>query len=83
VLDIRRYLEHVRAQVTERHAAGMASIEAAFDLDLGEFADWPDYERVVVTVDGIYRELDPEHVSPAPTELFALMLRYRREGGAR
>ena len=83
VLDIRRYFEHVHAQVTERHAAGMASIEAAFDLDLGEFADWPDYERVVVTVDGIYRELDPEHVSPAPTELFALMLRYRREGGAR
>jgi len=82
VIDIRRYFEHVHAQVTERQAAGMPSIEAAFDLDLGEFADWPDYERVVVTVDGIYRELDPGHVSPAPTELFALMGRYRRERGA-
>jgi cyclase len=82
VIDIGRYFEHVHAQVTERQAAGMPSVEAAFDLDLGEFADWPDYERIVVTVDGIYRELDPEHVSPAPTELFALMGRYRRERGA-
>jgi cyclase len=82
VRAIRRYFEHVDAQVAERHAGGMSSVEAAFDLDLGEFADWPDHERVVVTVDGIYRELDPEHVSPAPTELFALMGRYRRERGA-
>jgi cyclase len=81
VLDMRRYFEHVHAQVAERQAGGMSSREAAFDLDLGDFADWPDSERIVVTVDSIYRELDPEHVSPAPTELFALMGRYRRERG--
>jgi cyclase len=81
VRAIRRYFEHVHAQVAERQAGGVPSVEAAFDLDLGEFTDWPDYERVVVTVDSIYRELDPAHVSPAPTELFALMGRYRRERG--
>ena len=79
VLDMRRYFEHVHAQVAERQAGGMSSTDAAFDLDLGEFADWPDSERIVVTVDSLYRELDPAHVSPAPTELFALMGRYRRE----
>jgi glyoxylase-like metal-dependent hydrolase (beta-lactamase superfamily II) len=79
VVAIRRYFEHVHAQVAERQAGGMSSADAAFDLELGEFAEWPDAERIVVTVDSIYRELDPTHVSLAPAELFALMGRYHRE----
>jgi cyclase len=79
VLDIRRYFEHVRAQVVERQQGGVSSHDAAFDLDLDEFADWPDSERIVVTVDSLYRELDPTHVSPTPSELFALMGRYHRQ----
>ena len=74
---VRRYLEFVRAEATERKRAGMDSFEAALDIELGEFADWGDPERIVVNVDSLYRELDPGHESAAAPELFTRMQRYR------
>ena len=82
VQDIARYFTYVQSEAAERQAGGMGSVDAAFDIDLGEFADWGDSERIVVTVDTIYRELDPGHLPADPRELFRHMLRYHRERNA-
>ena len=42
-----------------RFAAGMTADEASDDIELGEFADLGDPERIVVNVETVYRELDP------------------------
>ena len=41
----------------------MAAEDAARDIELGPYADWLDWERVVINVEAVYREIDP---SPAP-----------------
>jgi cyclase len=79
VRAIHRYLSYVRDEAAERQAGGMGSLDAAFDIDLGEFADWPDSERIVVTVDTIYRDLDPAHPKTDSMELFRHMGRYHRD----
>ena len=48
----------------------MSAREAADDIDLSEFRDWGDPERIVVNVETAYRELDPSRPVPAPPELF-------------
>jgi glyoxylase-like metal-dependent hydrolase (beta-lactamase superfamily II) len=82
VRDIGRYFAYVQAEAAERKAGGMGSIEAAFDIPLGEFADWGDSERIVVTVDTVYRDIDPTHPAADPFELFRQMGRYHRERNA-
>jgi hypothetical protein len=57
----------------------MDALEAAFDIDLGEFADLPDSERIVVTVQTIYRDLDPSHPPADPLLLWQKMGYYHRQ----
>jgi glyoxylase-like metal-dependent hydrolase (beta-lactamase superfamily II) len=78
VRDVRAYFDHVLAEATARFHGGMGPVEAAWDVDLGPYADWGDSERIVVTVDSIYRELDPSYAGAAPVALFGLMGRYQR-----
>jgi cyclase len=70
VNGVRAYLEWLRDEASRRFEAGMPAAEAARDIDLGPFAGWLDVERIVVTVDSIYRELDP---SRQRTGVLALM----------
>lgn len=67
------YLGYVRAEATARHQAGMRASEAARDIELGPYADWLDWERIVINVDSIYRELDPAHPRPDVMDLFRQM----------
>ena len=76
--QVRRYLEYVRDQATERQRAGMDPGEAALDIDLGEFADWSDPERIVVNVESIYAETDPAHERAIPPVLMTRMGAYLR-----
>jgi hypothetical protein len=54
------------------------ALEAALDIELGEFSDWRDPERIVVNVDTIYAELDPGHEQASPPELLTRMGTYLR-----
>src|SRR5438552_653159 len=63
---------------SRRHAAGMSPADAALDIDLGEFAEWGDAERIAVNVETIYAELDPTREQAAPQELMARMGAYLR-----
>jgi glyoxylase-like metal-dependent hydrolase (beta-lactamase superfamily II) len=79
--QIRRYLEYVRDEAAARREAGMSAEDAALDIDLGEFADWRDAERIMVNVESIYAELDPGY-EPAPApQLLARMGSYLRRRG--
>jgi cyclase len=79
VRDVSAYFEFVYTEAEKRHAAGMDSIEAAFDIELGSFADLSDPERIVVTVDTAYRDLDPSHTRPDAVTLFREMGRYHKQ----
>jgi glyoxylase-like metal-dependent hydrolase (beta-lactamase superfamily II) len=74
---VRRYLSFVREAAAARQAAGMDAMEAALDIDLGEFADLGDSERLAVNVESIYRELDPGRPVRTPAEMIGAMVEYR------
>ena len=72
VRAVRRYLELVAAAGDEAFAQGRTFQEAAMAIDLGEFADWLDAERVVTTMYTHYRCLDPDHRQVPVVELLGL-----------
>ena len=55
---VRGYLVHIAEQAEAAHRKGLSFVEAADAVDLGEYANWLDAERVVVNVYQRYRELD-------------------------
>ena len=70
---VQRYLNYVYDEASIRFAGGMSAIDASFDIDLGEFADLGDAERIAINVDSVYRELDPNHPRVDVIELFSRM----------
>ncbi len=64
------YLSYVKAEATARFEAGMGPDEAARDIELGPYADWLDWERVVINVHAVYRELDPNRPTAEIMDLF-------------
>jgi cyclase len=76
VRDVMRYFEYVRSEARKRFDAGMDAVAAADDIDLADFADWGDRERIAVNVETAYREFDPaREIAPVP-ELFVRMARW-------
>jgi cyclase len=67
------YLVYVDKETRKCHAAGMSSWEAAQNIALGSFGAWEDPERLAVTVDTIYREINGDHSSRNILELFGRM----------
>jgi 2-keto-4-pentenoate hydratase/2-oxohepta-3-ene-1,7-dioic acid hydratase in catechol pathway/glyoxylase-like metal-dependent hydrolase (beta-lactamase superfamily II) len=57
---VRGYLVHVSEQAEAAYRQGLSFAEAADTLDLGQYGDWLDAERLVVNVYQRYRELDPD-----------------------
>lgn len=73
VRKMQSYLVFVESEAKKRYAAGMDSWEAAQDIALGEFAAWRDAERIAVTVDTIYREIDNDTSPRKIADLFGRM----------
>ncbi len=69
------YLRFVRDEATARYEAGMSVLEAALDIDLSDYGDWGEPERVVVNVETIYAELG-DGAPRDPVEMFAQMARF-------
>lgn len=76
VRDVRRYLEFIRDAARERFEAGMSASDAADDIDISDFADWGDPERIAANVVAAYRELDPTRPASTPAELVMEMARW-------
>jgi cyclase len=73
VRDVQRYLTYVRDEARQRFDAGMDETAAADDIDLTDFRDWGDPERIAVNVATVYRELDPSLPALTRPELFVRM----------
>ena len=56
--DVQRYLTYVRDQARQRFDAGMDDEAAADDIDIADFRDWSDPERLAANVANLYREFD-------------------------
>jgi cyclase len=61
VRTLRDYLAWLLDEVRPRHAGGMSVDDTIADIDLGEWADLGEAERLAVNVDTAYGELDPTH----------------------
>ncbi len=73
VTAVADYLQYVRSEAVARHEAGLSVFDAARDIELGPYDDWLDWERIVINVDSIYRELDPGRPPTHVIDLFRMM----------
>jgi cyclase len=76
VRDVQRYLAYVRDQARQRFDAGMDAEAAADDIDISDFRDWGDPERIAVNTAVLYHEFDPTLPEVSPAELFVRMARW-------
>jgi cyclase len=76
VRDVQRYLTYVRDEARARFDAGMDADAAADDIDISDFRDWGDPERIAVNVVTLYREFDPSRPEIPVPELFLRMARW-------
>ncbi len=75
------YFEYIRDEARRRYEAGFGWEDAAADVALGDFARWPDAERLVANIYALYREFGaalPEGTAPV---LFGAMRRWQRRTG--
>lgn len=79
----KRYFELARDEARRRYDAGLGWEEAAADIALGEFAHWPDAERIVANVYALYREFGAKLPAGSAPELFGAMGRWRKRFGVR
>jgi cyclase len=77
VRDVRRYLRFIQDEARRRFEAGMDPVAAADDIDISDFADWGDPERLAANVVAAYRELDPSLPAPTTPELLLRMAQWR------
>lgn len=76
VRDVQRYLTYIKAEARQRFEAGMDEEAAADDIDIADFRDWGDPERIAANVANLYREFDPTLPPLSPPELFVKMARW-------
>jgi glyoxylase-like metal-dependent hydrolase (beta-lactamase superfamily II) len=81
VRDVQRYLTYVRDQARARFDAGMDAETAADDIDIADFRDWGDPERIAVNVATLYREFDPSLPELPVPEQFVRMARWASRHG--
>jgi cyclase len=73
VRELRGYLAYIAAETSSAYAAGRSARDAARRIDLAPYSGWTNSERIVVTVDAIYRELAGDTSEPDRLELIAEM----------
>jgi glyoxylase-like metal-dependent hydrolase (beta-lactamase superfamily II) len=79
VRAVRDYFAFVLEESRVRMQRGMTAQEAAFDIDLGRYAAVQDADRIVVSVDRAYADLDPSYVPRDRVEMFGVMAAYRAQ----
>ena len=76
VRDVQRYLTYIESEAKQRFDAGMDEDAAADDIDISDFREWGDPERIAANVANLYREFDPNLAALSPPELFVKMARW-------
>jgi glyoxylase-like metal-dependent hydrolase (beta-lactamase superfamily II) len=81
VSRLKAYFEYIDAESKKRFSQNMNILDAALDIDLKEFSNWGEPERVVTTVHAIYQELNPAMKPLNAVKLFGLMYDYNKISG--
>jgi cyclase len=82
VAELKSYFEYLVEQTRPRFEAGMAPLDAAKDIEPGDFASWTEAERLAVNVTTIYRELGADVPADAVTMFSQMAELAGRTGGA-
>jgi glyoxylase-like metal-dependent hydrolase (beta-lactamase superfamily II) len=67
------YLEYVYAESEKRYTSGMSARRAAGDIDLGEFLQWNEPDRIIYNVLAAYREFSKSQIDISPLEKMFLL----------
>jgi len=76
VARVRAYLEYLQAEARARYEGGMSAFEAAKDIDMRDYEDLGESERLVVNVDTLYREFSGAGPRKSAVPCFAAMARF-------
>uniref|UniRef100_UPI003101A75E MBL fold metallo-hydrolase n=1 Tax=Neorhizobium sp. EC2-8 TaxID=3129230 RepID=UPI003101A75E len=84
--DVRRmrdYLNYISERARPLYDAGMDYLQAAYKIDLGEYRDWNDAERVVVSMQTLFDDFDNAAERPVrvPMPYFSEMKSFRHHLG--
>jgi cyclase len=71
----RDYLLLVQREARKRFDKGMTVDEAAKDIDLGQFKQWPDRERILANLERLWREFRGEDPTTSKLDVTELFLR--------
>lgn len=85
VARVRDYLVHVEQEASARHAAGIDAFDAAREIGAAmgaseDFGTLGEFGRIAVNVETIYRQLDPDHVTPDVVQQFRRMAEIEAAG---
>jgi glyoxylase-like metal-dependent hydrolase (beta-lactamase superfamily II) len=76
--ELKRYLEYVRDWARQMFDAGVDPLDAADEIELGEFAEWSAPERIVQNVEQFYCEFDPHRTPTSKLEIYQGMARWAK-----
>ena len=71
----RDYLVFVQREARKRFDEGMTVDEAVKDIDLGQFKQWPNHERIVANLERLWREFRREDPTTSKLDIAELFLR--------
>ncbi|MCI5077126.1 MBL fold metallo-hydrolase [Oricola sp.] len=82
VVRMRDYLLDITEKARPFYEQGVDFLDAAYKIDLGEYRDWPDAERVIVTIRTLYDDFaGGERPVHAPVPFFEKMMEMRHHLG--
>lgn len=82
VRNLRHYFDYIHTESRKRFDAGMDFYAAAKDIQMDEFKDWIDGERLVANVYTAYKEFDPKAtLREKPEQMLGLMGKWVKECG--
>ncbi|PVX30004.1 MBL fold metallo-hydrolase [Sphingomonas pokkalii] len=79
VKNMKAYFEYVRDEARRRFEAGMTCLEAARDINMTEYRNWKDPERIVANVFSLYRQWGVPFTPEESRDLFGAMGRFHWE----
>jgi len=71
----RDYLLLVQREARKRYDRGMTPDEAARDIPLGQFREWPDRERILANVERLWREFRGEDPTTSKLDIADVFMR--------
>jgi len=71
----RDYLVFIQGEAKKRFDKGMTVDEAAKDIDLGHFKQWPNHERILLNVERLWREFRGEDPATSKLDVAEVFLR--------